>query len=267
MQETENLDSVLSDIRTALMRFEGQAKSGGQIHDIIVEAAPNLDFRSIVEIPTGPGALTKFIETYFPEIRRIGWMGGDKLYGIGEDVVAPSVIGSPNIWKAFVSTNTTSILCLRTSDMSLFISQTSDIEDDIHHIPHVTQDELDVIESEFRSSLADATREKLEAELKPDSSYAEFMLAIRANWLAKPWGEFRRDALKQVFTERLEQIPISENSIPAVVDQLMNSQKVLHRSEDKKLRRPRLLLFTSLRVPMVPLTDTTWIPLVLWQSP
>lgn len=234
MQEPAHLDSVLSEIRTALMDLEGQAKSGTQIYDLIMATVPNLDIRSIVDIPAGPGALTKFIETYFPEIRQIGWKGGDKLYGIGEDVVAPKPVESPNIWKAFVSTNPVANLCLRTSDMRLFVSPTLDLEDGNQHIPHVTLDELDDIQQQFVTSLSDDTRAKLEAGINSDSTYADFMQAVRSNWLLKPWGEFRRDALERVFEGRLEQLSIPENSILAVVEQLLESQRVLYRSEDKK---------------------------------
>ncbi|MCC5992280.1 MAG: hypothetical protein JJT99_07120 [Rhodobacteraceae bacterium] len=238
MQEPENLDSVLSEIRTALMDLEGQAKSGTQIYDLIMTTVPNLDIRSIVDVPAGPGALTKFLGTYFPEIRQIGWKGGDKLYGIGADVVAPKLVESPNIWKAFVSTNAVANLCLRTSDMRLFVSSTLDLEDGSHHIPHVTQDELDDIQQRFVTSLSDDTRAKLEAGISSDSTYADFMQAVRSNWLLKPWGEFRRDGLKQIFEGRLKKLPIPKNSIPAVVEQLLDSQRVLYRSEDKVPSRP-----------------------------
>ena len=233
MKETENLNSMLSDIRTVLTSLDGQAKSGAELHEIIKEVAPNLKIRSIVNIPTGPGALTKFIETNFPELHHIGMKGGDKLYGIGERVAVPPTIERPDIWKAFVSVNSVSNLCLSASEMKLFVSQSLVPDDDTHHIPRVTQEELDAIGQEFLSSLATGTRQKLETEVSSDFSYHEFMLAIRANYLIKPWGEFRRNSLKKIFIKRLEMIPIPEDSIPAVVAQLMKSQNVLHQSEVK----------------------------------
>ena len=253
MKETENLHSILSDIRTVLTSLDGQAKSGAEIHEIILKAAPNLNIRSIVDIPTGPGALTKFIEIYFPELRHVGMKGGDKLYGIGESVAVAPAIESPNIWKSFVSVNAVSDLCLNVPKMKLFASHSLDLDDDTHHIPRVTQEELDAIGQEFLLGLADDIRNKLEADLNQDFSYPEFLLAIRSNWLLKQWGEFRRNSLKQIFIKRLKKIHISEDSIPAVAAQLMESQNALYRSEDK---RPSKGATSTARQPLRTVTRT-----------
>lgn len=226
MQNTEDLNAILSDIRTALMRDEGEARTGSQIHQIILDAAPGIDIRSLVEIPTGPGALTKFIETYLHQhINRIGMQGGDVLYGVGDGVVPPSQTTDTSIWKAFVSPNAVNSLYLRTSDMKLVVAEDSDSDGANVYIARVTNDEHGRIRQEFRTRLNEDQRVKLDEQVDPDASYDDFVVALRAVGLMKSWGVFRRDAFKDLLAERLRLIPVEDEVISDVTNQLMKSQK------------------------------------------
>ena len=249
MYDPASLENTLSDIRLALKRHEGQAKTGAQIHEIIGDAAPNLNIRSVVSIPTGPGALTKFIETYlYRTVKRIGKQGGDILYGIGENVGLSPQMEDPRIWKTFVSPNAVNHLCLKMSDMRLFVTETlDDVDDDTHHIARVTEDEHAGLQQEFRSSLSDSQRALIDAETEQSQSYDVFVQALRSNGLLILWGKHRRDLFKRLLAERLEQIPVAEELIPSVVDQLMASQKAIFQAKEKK----------SLPMPM-PSTTRSW---------
>jgi hypothetical protein len=231
-----NLENTLSDIRLALKRHEGQSKSGAKIHEIIMDAAPNLNIRSVVGIPTGPGALTKFIETYLHRtVKRIGKQGGDILYGIGDNVVPPPQIEDTNIWKAFVSPNAVNHLCLKMSDMRLFVTKSlDDVDDNTHHIARVTEDEHAAIRQEFRSSLSDSQCARIDAQTEQSRTYDVFVQALRSNGLLSLWGKYRRDSFGRLLAERLEQIPVAGELIPSVVDQLMGSQRALFEAEQKK---------------------------------
>lgn len=236
MQSLQNLDAMLADVREALAAFEGQAISGANIHRLITDAAPTLDIRSVVEMPSGPGALTKFIETYLSDIvKRIGKKGDDILYGIGEGVVPPAQVHDTSVWKAFVSPNAVNHLCLRPSDLKLIAVETPELDDgETHQIPKATEDEHNAILQGFLDGLPDSQRVLLEPEDANQFSYDKFVQALRANGLMKLWGRFRRDAFKKLLIERLECLPINKDAIPGIANQLMSSQKALHQQDDKK---------------------------------
>lgn len=235
MQNHDSLNSMLSDIRSALMRGEGEAKTGSQIHQIILDAAPGIDVRSIVGIPVGPGALTKFIETYFQgTVNRIGMQGGDVLYGIGDVVRAAPKIENTSIWKAFVSPSAVKFLCLRTSDMKLLVLDHLDLDDDTHHIARVSGAEHDKIREDFRSSLTESQRAMLDQNVATDSSYDTFVAALRLDGLMKSWGLFRRDAFAELFAARLKAIPVNDELISGITAQLLESQQALFKEEASK---------------------------------
>ncbi|MFO3797098.1 MAG: hypothetical protein ACK8QZ_07415 [Anaerolineales bacterium] len=236
MEDAKNLDKILLSIRSALLSCEGQAKSGSQIHKIILDAAPGIDIRSIVGIPSGPGALTKFIETYFSAIlRRIGMQGGDVLYGIGEGVAPPPEDDSPSIWKAFVSPSAPNYLYLRISDMKLIVSaDNGEANAENLHVAKVTDEEHQKVREAFLLGLSEDQRAKIEPSSNPNFSYDEFVEMLRSNGLMKLWGEFRRDAFKDALAQRLQELSVDEQSIPIVLGQLMASQKSLFRSEATK---------------------------------
>lgn len=236
MESPQNLDDVLADVQAALAAFDGQAISGANIHRLITDAAPSLDIRSVVEIPSGPGALTKFIETYLSDtVKRIGWKGDDILYGIGHGAMPPQQAHDTSVWKAFVSPNAVNNLYLRTSDMKLLAIEAPEAgAGDMHHIPRATEDEHNAILQEFLNTLTDGQRGLLEQQDADKFSFDTFVQALRANDLMKLWGKYRRDAFKNLLLERLESLPIDKGAIPGIANQLMSSQKALHRNDEKK---------------------------------
>lgn len=235
MQESEKLEAILADIRSALERCEGQSKTGAQIHQIIAEAAPDLDIRSLVEIPAGPGALTKFIETYLDEtVKRMGRQGGDVLYQIGNRIAPLPQMHDPNIWRAFVSPNAVNHLCLQMPDMRLITAESLDLDGDVRHIERVTEDEHDAIRQGFLSGLSEGQRGLIDPGTSQASPYEEFVQTLRSGGLMRQWGRYRRDAFQKLLAERLEQISIAREYIPSILNQLMASQKALFKQEENK---------------------------------
>jgi hypothetical protein len=239
MHEPENLEAVLANIRSALERHQGQSKSGAILHAIITQAAPDLNIRSVVEIPTGPGALSKFIETYLNEfVKRIGNKGGDILYGIGDGFVSPPYEGaSPledvsKVWKAFVSPNAVNHLFLNMSDLRLVVTETTLQDDGLEQIARVSDEEHDTIRQGFRKTLSEEHRSFIDEQTVNNASYETLLQALRSAGLMKSWSSYRRDAFKQLLAERLELLPLDKALIPSVAGQLIASQQALFRQKE-----------------------------------
>lgn len=236
MEEPKNFDAELANIIAALELERGTSKTGAQVHKVITDAAPKLNIRSIVGILTGPGALTKFIESYLHDIViRIGNQGGDVLYGIGEGVTASPNVGDTSIWKAFVSPNTVNHLILDTTTAKLTVSSSLDLDDGTHHIERLSTEEHDKIRQEFLSSLSESQRASVDALASSESAYGDFVQALRSAGLMATWGKFRRDAIAGILTQRLKEIPIAETAVSGPVTQLLTSQQALF---DKSFEKP-----------------------------
>ncbi len=240
MNKPENFDEILSEIRSALERFLGHSKTGAHVHKIITETAPGLNIRSIVEIPSGPGALTKFINTYLHEtLHRIGTQGGDVLYGIGNVTGHVPEQQDIRIWKAFVSPSSKDFLCIDMSKSKLFVAESLDLDDNTHHIERVTEGEHDSVRDAFQSELSESLRNLIDTQTEFDSSYDTFIHALRTTGQLKLWGRYRRESLKSLLGKRLEEIPLEKKLIPSAQNQLMDSQRALFHTEEKRQEEKR----------------------------
>lgn len=233
----EDFPAVLSAVRTALGAFRGQL-TGAQAHKIMVSSVPGLNVRSIVGMPTGPGALTKFVETYLGDLlRRVGNQGGDVLYTISED--SSGLLNAPDdsIWKAFVSPNGQNHLYVRTSPIDLFVSKSSIGDMNSHKIEKITDTEHQAVRDRFVREIASDDGVFEELKVVQSSSYEEFLKVLRTHSLAKRWGLFRRDAFRDIFVDRLGRLPGLEGEQSNLVEKLLFSQEVAHRTADKQTER------------------------------
>ena len=236
MNETHDLSEMLEDIREVFVDLHGQSRTGAQLHRIIKDAAPELDIRSVVGIPAGPGALTKFIDEYFGDLlERIGHKGGDVVYGIGEGVQPPGENADPSIWKAFVSPNAVNVLCLDMEREELRVLEAGEITEQNTDgvLSKVTSDEHRTVLDGFLTEISTEQREAIEAALAEDSSYNSLLEAMRSVGKSRQWGEHRRDAFVGFLKERLKQKDVSEESIGKLVSQFLGSQSALHKAKDE----------------------------------
>ncbi|VVT12396.1 hypothetical protein [Erythrobacter sp. EC-HK427] len=240
MAEDSGIKENLAKIKKALAEYEGQYKTGAVIHRIVTDAAPGLDIRQVVEMPTGPGALTKFIEAHLsPYVQQIGHQGGDKLYGIGEGVEAPPEVDDPNIWKAFVSPSSINHLFVRLSDGVLITSKEPQIDDNHKRIQRASDAEHSQIRAEFVDSLPEEVRDDLGTSIEDGASYDDFITSLRAAGRAGSWGRFRRIAFRQLLLQRLENVGLDESRWAAVAHQLMASQNAMFQQDEKEIRTER----------------------------
>jgi hypothetical protein len=225
----ENNPSV-SEVLDALKEIEGETRTGAQLHSLIKRASPGIDIRAIVDQPTGPGALTKFIGLHLGTlVRRVGMRGGDVLYSIGTSDIQPNT-ADPGIWKAFVSPSAVNYLCLRKSDMSLFVSEFERDDDDVELISKVTGDEHDEVRANFLTTISDDEKTKLNAKTEGDASYDAFASALRAIGLAGKWGHYRRVAFRELLSKRLKSLAVSDEDMPGILSQFGEAQNTLHNS-------------------------------------
>ena len=93
-------EESLDRIRDGLRQWGGKQIPGTAVRDVITAHAPEVDLRAAVDIPAGPGALTKFVSTYLSGVLvRVGKAGSDNLYEIQGETPATS----HEFWQAFVS--------------------------------------------------------------------------------------------------------------------------------------------------------------------
>lgn len=235
MENQQDTNATVSKVLDALNDLEGESITGARLHSLIKRVSPELNIREIVNQPVGPGALTKFIELHLSSVvRRIGMRGGDVLYGIGNADTALTPVADAGIWRAFVSPSAVNFLCLRKSDMSLFVSEFERDDEDVVIISKATDDEHDEIRSKFLGSISEAEEVKLNAHIDGDLSYDAFANALRLIGLSGRWSKFRRAAFHDLLAKRLKLIAISDDDVPAILTQFGAAQHALHKSFEAK---------------------------------
>ena len=100
-------------ILAALRSWPEATITGGQLNKLFQGAAPNLDIRTAVGMPTGAGALAAFVLRHLSDdLERIGYQGKDVLYRIqGRDASKLPDGASAQIWRTFVSPIPASTWC------------------------------------------------------------------------------------------------------------------------------------------------------------
>ncbi len=223
-----DISQSLEAVEAALKAYPRDTITGERINRVIRTAAPELNFREIVGIPSGPGALTQFINSYLSDVlERAGNQGGDSLYRIVGQMAASVGEGLPAIWKTLVSPNSPNIVVLKPDQMQLEVrAKPANIEDKEIEISSVTLAEHNEIRTKFESELpadeAGAIRQLNETHKNfynwSDALYQDMPT------VAGRWGYFRRNQLLELLFSRITALELADDNQQILISQIEASQ-------------------------------------------
>jgi len=230
----------LEAIKAALRDRPSPTITGGQLYSLMEAAAPELNFREVVGILRGPGALSQFVQSFLSDILdRIGNQGGDLLYRVdGRDAgQVPDEL--PNLWKNFVSPSSPRHLIVdRISNRLISRATAASVGDNEVEIPKATDDELNHIRADFEASLPPPDAAELAKNVAPGAPFAEWIAALRQCLpeAVRKWGVYRRDRLHDLFERRVAELDLPEQLKAKVLFQIRASQHAaVERQRESKL--------------------------------
>lgn len=244
-----HIKNSLGSIRAALKARPDGAITGAQLHALIQSVAPELNIREIVGIPTGPGALTKFIQEYLSDVvERIGTHGGDPLYGIiGHHHPAGGSREVSSIWRTFVSPASYQKIAYDYEDKTLKLLEGDLIaQGNFLEIPKASVGEHDRLRLEFIENLDPGEALEVKAVIEPDSEFQEWIGALRTEFpsLYRAWGNFRKRKLLDLFLGRADIAELDDTERQNLVEQIKASHFAAYESpkEQKLPAAPSLSL-------------------------
>lgn len=217
------LNSGIEKITTALQGLGKSTITGALIGELIPKITA-LDLCKVMNTSSRAGVLSRFIERHLSHVlTRSGNQGSDWVYTI---TTAGQVEADPDIWRTFVSPNSTRMLILRGSDLALYELPELGIKQDenFKRIQSATDAELEEIQIAF----ADILKDSSESVLTIPKSYADWTVALRkmGGDHYRNWAEFRLNRLMELFKGRLEALEISPELKAQLCDVMQKSQLV-----------------------------------------
>ncbi len=232
-------DSNIRLVRSLLVEYPSDEISGAELNQLIRDRVPDLDVRTVVDIPTGSGALSKFVQDYLADLlKQIGRRGSDRVF----QIVRPAKSGSTHVaaadlpedlWGAFVSVSGNLHLYFNRLSQRLVASLTEHIGDEnLEVIPPLTQVEHFEIARQFANQLPDEVSEEAGNILhEPNYSYSRWVSLLRdaGGGIWQQWGLFRVEHVMGLLRNRLSCANASDIAIEACVAMMRRSQSEVHR--------------------------------------
>lgn len=239
-----DLDLVTSEIQ----KYPNSTITGAVLGTLIRKAAPELDIRKAVNLPSGTGALSRFIEQFLTHaLRKLGRTasdasgGGDILY----EIVSPTATSrsTDDYWNTFVRPSESRILVLKktTDGYHLHVRnmQNELNPEDEEVIARITSEEFISISNEFIDQLASSESGRPLAEkLQQAESYASFVELLKEaghSYFAE-WSEHRRNCLRSLFVARLDSLGLSPHDRRQLLSSLDQSQEEARQEIRQKSR-------------------------------
>lgn len=224
----QTISNAISAISAALRARPDGAITGAQVHSLIQTVAPDLNIREIVGMPTGPGALSKFITDHLSDaLDRIGNHGGDVLYGIsGHNHTSQVSRETSDIWRTFVSPRASLSVVYDCEKKKLRLVEPDAVQgEDLIEIPKVSLQEHDTIRKEFVDSLDPGLAEELREVTDSDTEFQTWIGVLRADFpsVYRAWGNFRKQRLLSLFLDRANAHEIDEGDREGLVSQIRSA--------------------------------------------
>lgn len=228
MNQTD-MRGALGSIRAALKSRPDGAITGSQVHSLIQSVAPELNVREVVGIPTGPGALTKFIQDHLSDsLQRIGNHGGDVLYGIvGHQQPAHGLQDTSSIWRTFVSPRSQFKIAYDREEKRLKLVDDEQLQEDgLVELPKASLDEHDELRQEFVDQLEPAQAESVNETVRPDTDFTTWIATLRTEFpsIYRAWGTFRKRRLLDLFVDRASAAGLEGDDHQNLLQQIKASQ-------------------------------------------
>lgn len=224
------LQQSIDQIVTALQQRPERQMKGALLGEQVKKVAPSLDLRKLMNVPAGPGALSKFVEKYLSAVLvRSGTSGSDVVY----EIVAGERKGDYGhlLWLTFARPGSEQILSLDVSNgvERATLSVSAALSPNHVQIDSATLSELDTIRINFTEqinlSLADDT-----PPLNASTPYSEWSRQLKLIDTAqyKKWAAYRISKIVELFHERLTKlnVPLERRNILDV--ELKKSQRHIH---------------------------------------
>lgn len=216
------MSNAIAKITAALQERTGNTISGALLGELIPVVAPELRVREVMKIPTGPGALRKFIELHLKHVLTLSHkQGSDVIYSINGATSSKSEDVDPDLWRTFVRTNSSKSLVLRGTALQLDDAYEEN-QADGKLITSAKSDELNQIRIDFIESLGEA------AAGLPDmkAPYADWSVALRklGREHYRNWTEYRLRKIEEMFKQRLEALGIEPKVRGELCNQIRRSQ-------------------------------------------
>ena len=219
----DTLSLAVSKITNELQGRPEKTISGAVLGELIPVITPGLSVREVMKIPTGPGALRKFIDLHLKHVLSLNRkQGSDVIYTISGGGVKPKLEDvDPDLWRTFVRTNSSMALALNGTALRLVdVSKFDSAEEKL--IPNATIDELNQIRVDFAKSLGDV------AASLPDvkAPYAEWSVALRklGREQYRNWTEYRLRRIEELFGLRLFALGIEAKARAELCSLIRRSQ-------------------------------------------
>ncbi|RFD19526.1 hypothetical protein DY926_11040 [Komagataeibacter melaceti] len=238
------LDVHIAAILEALSNWPEATITGGQLNKLIQGAAPNLDIRAMVGMPTGSGALAAFVLRHLSDdLEQIGYQGKDVLYSIqGREASKLPDGAASQIWRTFVSPSSSKHLVLKQS-IPLLLARDAPANGDEAEIEirKADLDEHDAIRRAFADTLPPVAATALERSGAADADFNKWIATLRraVPGSVRDWGEFRRQKLAELFRSRIMDIGLSPAIQSAVLGQLTAAERGAYSAYAKATKLPR----------------------------
>lgn len=237
----QNIDigAELAAIRVALEGWTEPTITGGQLASLIRRSAPELDVRALAGVPNGPGALTKFIRLHLSDmLDQIGHQGMDVLHLIkGRTVEVSPSLAPPEIWRTFVSPNSTQRLVLsRATGRLMSRDMPASGSDEELEVAKASPYEHDAIRADFPATLPQAMSELLNSHVAPNANFETWIEALKVNLPeAMPkWGQYRRRRLSELLNNRIVKLQLEGSLQHEILKQIEDSEAVAYAAQKGK---------------------------------
>lgn len=201
---------------------------GALLGEQIKKIAPELDLRKIMDIPAGPGSVSKFAERYLASVLvRTGISGSDVVYEIvGSEISNSEAL--PLLWQTFARPGSESVIALDISNGidQAKLSVSKALSPNCIQINSATPSELDQIRANFTEEI-NRSLENTTDHLDASDAYTEWSKELKSIGLAqyKKWSAYRISKIAELFHERLANLNVPLEQRRVLENELKKSQR------------------------------------------
>ncbi|MBN3844606.1 hypothetical protein [Burkholderia sp. Ac-20349] len=201
----------LENIRDSLNKSDQQTITGAKLWDLIKKNAPDVNIRQVVGIPSGPGALSRFVDQHLGDVlSRGGKSGSDPIYTIGKNEKTPheptlSDVDSARLWTTFVRSHSSATIVLTDTAPFIEVVDTPSLDQRSREINSATREELDAIRAQYTQNLSDklsAPGVLIPNARAPFSEWSQAVKRLGAEHY-RNWAIFRVEKIIDLFVARL----------------------------------------------------------------
>lgn len=224
----------LEPIKLALKEWGQPTITGANLGELIKKNAPDLDIRKAVGMPSGTGALRRFVSEHLRDVlhHTEHKQGSDPVYSIdlGEPEQPESMPDDDDdtakLWTTFARTYAPEIILLTRAGRIKVIDARAPQDDGELQIQNATRDELDAIRAQFTETL---TQKLADSDaIIPDARapFDQWSLAVKklGSGHYRDWAIHRVEKIIELFESRLRALNVEEARVTELAKHLRRAQ-------------------------------------------